>query len=250
MTGNPQPEVDLQAWVWQWLQKRRRARRGAGPVLPAGLKMWLNAAVLDPLQTQEGVAVWPDLSDNDNVAEQASEFIRPTLETVSFEGMTFPVVRFNSTDQGMTTPLVIPTDGAFSIFILWRPAAGPAITAAVSSGSRDWTMGTYNGDMICYFGGWTAGATITAGDFLLLEVRLTVGQDYSWAFLNGIKTAETGPEAPTLSPLQITLGASGSNGYPACCDLAEVMVWDRLLSDEEAIEVRAYFQGRYNYLKE
>jgi hypothetical protein len=40
------------------------------------------------------------------------------------------------------------------------------------------------------------------------------------------------------------------NAYPACCDLAELMVWDRVLTDEEAIEVRAYFQGRYNYLKE
>ena len=246
-------QFDWQAWLWMHLQRRRRARRTGGlppvPALPTGLKLWLNAEVTEALMTQE-VGLWPDLSGNGNDAEQTNEFLQPTLQTTSFEGKTFPVVRFNATSNGMTTPLVIPTDGAFSIFALWCPAAGPSVTAVVSSATRDWTMGTYNGDMICYFGGWTAGATIPAGDFMLLEVRLTAGQDYGWAFLNGIKTAETGPGASTLSPLQITLGASGMNAYPACCDLAELMVWDRVLTDEEAAEVRAYFQGRYNYLKE
>ena len=248
----PMNPSDWQTWLWLHLQHRRRARRAgqpSGPALPAGLKLWLNAEATEALMTQE-VGVWPDLSGNGNEAEQTNEFLQPTLQTVSFEGKTFPVLRFDLADDGMTTPLTIPVDGSFSIYALWRPTDASQVSAVLSSATEDWTMGTYGGGMICYFGGWSAGGVVPAGDFLLFEVRLTAGQETTWAYLNGVQTEVVGPPAACLSPRQLTLGASGFKTYPGGCDVAEIMVWDRLLAEEEATEVRAYFQARYNYLKE
>ncbi|MDB6058061.1 MAG: hypothetical protein JWO95_1905, partial [Verrucomicrobiales bacterium] len=68
-------------------------------------------------------------------------------------------------------------------------------------------------------------------------------------YLNGIPAAIV-PNGGSSPPQQVTLGTSGFNGYPADCDCAEILIYDRFLSDEEAAGVRAYFQQQYNYLKQ
>jgi hypothetical protein len=189
------------------------------------------------------------LSGNGNDALQETVSFQPTFEEVTFAGKTFKVARFDTVDDGMVTPLVITAATPFSIFLMWRPADLDMTTSLVSSGSLNWMMGTFGGGMLCYFSNWTAGAAVNTDDFYLFEVRITPGQPLTWAYLNGVQTElqpyNTGSDAPE----QVMLGATGANGYPGGCDAAEIMIYDRLLSDEEASGVRNYFQAEYNFLK-
>ena len=105
--------------------------------------------------------------------------------------------------------------------------------------------------MLCYFNNWS-GATvpgiINTDDFFLFEVRITPGVDPTGIYINGVQTYVF-PGGGSDAPNQITLGASGMNPYPGGCDAAEIIVFERMLSDGEANGVRAYFQEQYNYLK-
>jgi hypothetical protein len=193
----------------------------------------------------DSIASWPDITGNGNDAFQEAQAQQPTYQTVDFAGKTFAVVRFDNVDDGMSTPLVI--NGAFSIFTLWRPS-DLSQSAVISSGALDWSMGTYAGGMLCYFTNWTAGGAVNTSDFFLFEARITPGEQPHAIYLNGAQ-AVIQPNGGSAAPGQITLGASGFNSYPAACDCAEVIVYDRFLSDDEAAGVRAYFQEQYNYLK-
>jgi hypothetical protein len=241
-------------WAMQRQRKRRRARieRVVVPppddIDPADYRMRLRANSIE-LNVGESIASWADLSGNGSDAAQATVAFRPTLQEVTFGGKTFRVARFDTVDDGMDTPLVIAESSPFSIFVLWRPADVDSISAIVSSASENWTMGTYGGGMICYFGNWTAGGVVNTSDFYLFEVRITPGQDPTWAYLNGVQTEPVGPGPGSTPPGQVALGSAGTVGYPGGCDAAEILIYDRLLSDAEADSVRAYFQTQYNYLQ-
>ncbi|MDB6059175.1 MAG: hypothetical protein JWO95_3019 [Verrucomicrobiales bacterium] len=247
--------VSVSAAAWVAMQRNRRRRRnaaasGAGSAaeMPGDFVAQYRAAML-ALSVGDPVDVWPDMSGNVYDAWQDTVSCQPTLQSVAFAGKTFPVVRFDTVDDGMATPLVIPAEAPFSIFVVWRPSVIVGSTnAIISSGSVDWSMGTFSGGMLCYFSNWTSGGAVNTSDFFLFEVRISSADQLCAVFLNGV---QCGAEAePGLSgPEQVTFGTSGSNGYPAACDCAEIIIYDRFLSEEEAEDVRAYFQDQYNYLK-
>ncbi|MDB6056456.1 MAG: hypothetical protein JWO95_300 [Verrucomicrobiales bacterium] len=237
---------------WFALQQQRRRRRNrlnTGnsilPNVPADCVLRLSAG---DLGASEGDTVpwWPDSSGNGSDAWQDAEANQPTFYVVDFAGKTFPILQFDADDDGMATPVVIT--GAFSIFTLWRPN-NLSQTAIISSGSLDWSMGTNGGGMLCYFTDWSAGGTVNTNDFFLFEARIIPGEQPTAIYLNGTQAALV-HDGGSSAPQQVTLGTSGLNGYPADCDCAEILIYDRFLSDEEAAGVRAYFQQQYNYLKQ
>jgi hypothetical protein len=249
------PPVSADAAAWFVMQRNRRRRRhavtsGAGSAaeMPGDYVAQFRAAMV-PLSVGDPVDVWPDMSGNVYDAWQDTVSSQPTLQSVSFAGKTFQVVRFDTVDDGMATPLVIPFDAPFSIFVLWRPSVVVGSTnAIISSGSLDWSMGTFSGGMLCYFTNWTSGGAVNTTDFFLLEARFIPDVGPYKVFLNGVDCG-IDPSEGSSGPEQVTFGASGSNGYPGACDCAEVIIYDRFLSEEEADDVRAYFQDQYNYLK-
>lgn len=200
----------------------------------------LGLAVGDP------VSVWTDESGNGNDATQDTVSMQPTMDVASWGGNSFPVVRFDTVDDGMETPLLLYASIPFSIFALWRPTDFDVFCGAlVSSGSRDWTVGSLNGAFLCYLEDWSAYAPIAAGVFYLVEVRVDPGANTLAICLNGISAVNGGG---CVGPDDVKLGASGSNGYPGNCECAEILVYDRFLSEPEAQAVRDYFQAQYNYL--
>lgn len=234
----------------QQQRRRRHKNLAAGGTVVANVPddcvLRLQMSSLEELGDDDTISFWPDSSGNGNDASQNNVSQQPTYQTVVFAGKTFPVARFDSDDDGMETPLFV--DGAFSIFALWRLAdAGVFSGALVSSASRDWSIGNLNGQMLCYFDGWSATAPVTGDAFYLVEARVVPGSSPVNIFLNGVQVGIAG--GGSSAPDQVMLGASGSNGYPGNCDCAELIVFDRFLSDDEAGGVRAYFQQQYNYLQ-
>jgi hypothetical protein len=240
---------------WFAMEQQRRRRRGSsgGDVsvpMPEDFVMRLKANSLAGIAIGDPVSSWPDLSGNGNDATQSTVSMQPTMDVASWGGNSFRVVRFDTVDDGMETPLVLPAGDPFSIFALWRPNDLDAFcTAIVAYGSLDWSMGTYapSSAMLCYFTSWTSGAAVNTADFYLFEVRIVPGVPPYEIFLNGVQCGvETVPGSS--GPEQVMLGASGSNAYPGACECAEILIYDRFLSDTEAQAVRDYFQAQYNYL--
>jgi len=248
--GSP---VSANAARWFALQQQRRRRRnssGSGSdfvvTMPEDYVMRLRADTLG-LTVGDPVSFWTDLSGNGNDATQDTVSMQPTMDVASWGGNSFNVVRFDTVDDGMETPLFLAASNPFSIFALWRPTDFDVFCGAlVSSSSRDWTVGNLNGGMLCFFENWSAYATVAAGVFYLVEVRVDPGAGTLAIFLNGNAVGIEG--GGCVGPDQVMLGASGANGYPGNCECAEVLTYGRFLSDTEAQAVRDYFQAQYNYL--
>ena len=246
--------ASARGWWALWAQRRRRARAMSmwkgDAFVPPDCKLWLQAQSLG-LNLGDPIAVWGDSSGNENDASQVTVSSQPTFQRVTFAGKTFAVTRFDTVDDGMVTPLVISDPSPYSIFTLWKPADLGVTSSLISSGILNWMVGSYGGELLCYFCDWTMMVPVSGSDFLLVEVRLTPGQDSTYAFINGVQTTVWANRAGvgTAAPEQVMLGASGENGYPGGCDTPEIIIYDRLLSEEEAWGVRRYFQAKYNFLK-
>ena len=240
---------------WALLAQRRRRARAMSEwmgeaIVPPDCKLWLKAQTLG-LNLGDSIAVWGDVSGNGNDASQVTVSSQPTFQRVAFGGKTFAVARFDTVDDGMVTPLVISDPSPFSIFTLWRAADFGVTTSLISSGTLNWMVGSYEGKLLFYFSDWTTMVPLSGRDFFLLEVRLMPGQDSTYAFINGVQTAVWAGRAGagTAAPEQVMLGADGENRYPGGCDTPEIIIYDRLLSEDEAWGVRRYFQAKYNFLK-
>ncbi len=241
--------VSLRGW-WAEREQRRRRERLDSSTNTAPPVLWLKGSDIVG-SPGDSIAFWADASSYSNNAAQDTVSMQPTLQSVTFAGKTFKVARFDTVDDGMITQAIINDPTPYSIFVIWRPADLWTTSAIISSGDEDWLMGTDGGRMLCYFTNWS-GATvpdaINTDDFYLFEVRITPGEDPTGIYINGVQTYVF-PGGGSDAPNQVMLGSSGSNPYPGGCDAAEIMIYDRQLPDDEAADVRAYFQAKYNYLK-
>lgn len=255
------PKMSIPAFWALKQQARRRRRRDTLYDIPQSSSPWNGAAFVPPdcklwLQSEavqfglgDSISIWGDVSGCFNNATQDTVSSQPTFQEVTFAGKTFKVVRFDTVDDGMVTPAVLPLDQPFSIFAVWRPSDLLTTCSIISSATENWMMGASQGGMICFFDDWTAGAAVNTDDFFLVEVRITPGQSMTWAYLNGEQTTPYGPGAGTTPPGQVALGGAGATQYPGGCDTPEIICYDRLLSDDEAWGVRRYLQDKYNFLK-
>ena len=252
MKQNPMidlPPVSANAAAWFALRKQRRRRRNysvATTPMPEDYVMRLRADSLG-LALGDPISSWPDLSGNGNDATQSTVSMQPTMDAASWGGNSFPVVRFDTVDDGMETPLVLDAGNPFSIFALWRPADFDVFCGALlASGTRDWTIGNLNGAFLCFFEDWNAYQPIAADAFYLVEVRIDPRTNSIAIYLNGDSVGlESGG---CVGPDQVMLGASGVNNYPGNCECPEILIYNRFLSETEAQAVRDYFQAQYNYM--
>ncbi|MGZ5544399.1 MAG: hypothetical protein ACXWIU_06965, partial [Limisphaerales bacterium] len=250
MTETAPVSANAATWFAMRQQRRRRRNSAGGDVsvpMPEDFVMRLKANSLSGIAIGDPVSSWPDMSGNGYDATQSTVSMQPTMDVASWGGNSFRVVRFDTVDDGMETSLVLDAGSPFSIFALWRPTDFDVFCGAlVASASRDWTVGNLNGAMLCYFEDWSGYAPVAAGAFYLIEVRVDPGASVLAIYLNGNGVGIEGGGCG--GPDQVALGASGSNGYPGNCECAEVLIYDRFLSETEAQAVRDYFQAQYNYL--
>src|SRR5262245_56511912 len=94
-------------------------RSAAAPVLPdmVGLALWLKADAITGLVDNDPVASWVDSSGSSNTATQGTAAARPLYKTGILNGK--PVVRFDATDDGMTTTNNVFNTAPWSIFVVY-----------------------------------------------------------------------------------------------------------------------------------
>ncbi|HWB05193.1 MAG TPA: PEP-CTERM sorting domain-containing protein [Verrucomicrobiales bacterium] len=242
------------------------ARAQAPNALP-GLRLWLdaqdNATVV---QAAGRVVQWNDKSGNGFHATQDDTLRQPSLAGaainghagVHFDGAAI----FGSTDPnddglfltGDPAHAAIPTltvGRAYSIFMVsqyWGAIQGRTLQGLGSN----WLMGnwnTYNGH---YANGWvggdpTNGPNVAGTNNPVSSYGSGSLSDTSF-FVNG---RSIGRGAFTGSPGTLALGTplqlSGPNGYPepSQADIGEVLVYNRLLGDNEARTINSYLANRW-----
>jgi PKD repeat protein len=205
-----------------------------GPPSVPGLVLWLSADALPGLADGDPVSSWPDLSGAGSDATQPDAARRPTYRTGQVQGL--PAVVFDATDDGMATSVDLGRE--VTVFLVYASRA--AASGHVMNGGHRLFMGPYVGRYRNYTGAYATGPAVTAGRWLLQTLRQSTS--LAELFVDGVFQAST---TATADPTSLLLAAQGTYGRPLDGSLAEVVVYDRTLSDAERQSVESWLRAKY-----
>ncbi len=219
---------------------------------PSGLKLWLRA---DAGVTSSGglVSAWADQSGNGNDASQGTATYQPTVVSNSLNGL--PVIHFD----GNYNMMVLPTStdlgiqsSPYEFFIVARPTADATyghVYFLLSGGSYEQfeyhLVSTGNarfipnsGNYLDKSGDYTDGAAhIFAGRASSTGGSVRVDGVDGAVFTSDLTSSDTG---------NLCLGARQFSTFFFNGDIAEVIVYNRVLSPSERTQVEQYLATRYN----
>lgn len=208
---------------------------GAGePGSIPGLSLWLRADGLTGSADGEPLAVWPDASGACHHATQATASKRPTFRAAQVAGL--PAVSFDGSDDGMVTP-VDPTKATTIVAVY---ASSNGMTGHVLNGGFSFFMGPYVGQYRAYTGQFLNGPSVTPGRWVVQAFRQTAASAELW--IDGAQVAQS---SRTVNPGPLLLARQGTYGKTLDGSLAELLVYDRTLSDAELADVHAWLEERY-----
>jgi hypothetical protein len=208
-----------------------------GPIteIPSqGIKLWLRADS-GVISDQGTITSWYDLSGNGNNANGTGASI------VDNELNGQPMVRFNGNQFYSVAPFKVVNP--YTIFAVTRQD-GVQKARLVSSVDTNWLLGYWMGyENQFYAEGWVNQPAIPATDLPTLYAASGSGT-LSTLFMNGVKQAENGNGV--AAPGILTLGGSGIYGEYSDGKIAEIIVYDSVLSDLQRQEVVNYLTTRYD----
>lgn len=221
----------------------------ATPKDVAGLMLWLDAADLSSLDADTDIATWRDRSGNGHDVSQSASARRPVSVNNARAGRS--VVRFDGQDDY----LEVANDGSFdstdlTVLIVvsprWttHPNNNPS-PFAIRTASATTRVSLHLDGNKADMHSWTSEGlswavyTFASDDFYLLEF-IWSGNTESH-YVNGafINTDSRGlPASQVNHPVRIGAAEAGVEHWPG--DIAEVLVYDRALSNGERVEVENY----------
>ncbi len=217
-----------------------------------GLLLWLDATdpatlfqdidMTTPAGDGDPVALWLDKSGNGFHATQADDFLRPTWESDVMNGQA--AVRFDGLDgDGMAINEDLFLVRPYTVFIVneyWGDVRGRTLQGLDSN----WLHGLWSGRISSYAGGFIGPNATAEVDTPYVE-DTTGSFDGSSMFANGLDMT-TNP-TPLGEPGRLGFGSVGQ--FPAevsDADVSEVVIYDRVLSDDELNAVRQHLYTKYD----
>lgn len=213
----------------------------------SGMRLWLRAD-----RGTGGVgklAKWRDQSGLGNDAFQTNVLLQPEIIANQLNGR--PVVRFDGTDDSLELPNVLNGATKGEIFAIVKVG-----TLAANTYSSLWQFGTgtgsgyYNTDRYDDFGTsnttlFSGEGTVAMGQYHFYNVSATSG-----AWIDRYNAHErTRRNEPTISfRANPRLGGNHGTNYPLKGDIAEIIVYDRVLSVSEREAVMYELSRRYEVL--
>jgi alpha-tubulin suppressor-like RCC1 family protein len=218
--------------------KRLTLHASTADIPTTGLKLWLNAQAGATVATNGLVSVWADQSAARNTAGEQSGYLLPTYVGNAIAAK--PAIKFPSATARLGGGILVP-GAECSIFVVASPTGtgdGPIISRQSS-----YSLGTgTGGNFATLYGNGTAwndpqphAAQLPAGQFNILE---SVNNGTDSAYLNGLLVESR------VSPM----GAATAGyilGGNWIGDVAEIVVYDRALSNAERVTVESYLNRRY-----
>jgi microcystin-dependent protein len=226
-----------------------------GASLPLGdLALWLKADTgVVRKGTNGSVGGWYDQSGNHNDAIQGNSIQQPGYVTNAINGL--PVVRFNATNQdGFGLPQILSGTTNSEAFVVTKVSV-----ALPGSWRALWKFG-YSGVGYPNPDGTIADSFASTSvnnlgqpaqpldQYHVYEVASS--QSGLWeAWINGqlqfLTTNNSYYATPAYGP---TLGFDDQRGNYFDGDMAEVLVFNRTLTDSERLTVNVYLNGKYGYI--
>jgi putative heme-binding domain-containing protein len=243
-----------------------------------GLELWLDASRIDAaaqankekLAANGKLGVWRDGSGNGRHLRQAVEAAQPTVVKVGETA----IVRFDGEDDHLRFTGSKDELKAFTVFIVVAPRANPGdfrgFFALNAPNGRDYETGltidmgpggTPRFTQLNVEGRGFGGAQNLLkpggpfGQLYQLEVR---GEEKAVKlFVDGAASGERSWAVAALSAAEITVGARFYTNGPgqhivrgfARCDIAEILLFNRTLTDDESKKVRTYLATKHAALK-
>ena len=235
------------------------ATAGSAPIVPStdGLITWLRADTGVALDGSGNVSTWADLSGTGHHATQSTAAARPHLNANALNGA--PGLAFDGTASFLSIPSALGAfGGGVTMMVVAKPTAVVNYARILDFGNgqgvnnlilcRKGTTNTVNWIAIAPAGSVTLDGT----DLLTLsQYKLFAGaQNATTAqlFVNGTLTASGLGMAPAAVPLSSNLiGKSNWAGDPFFQgEIAEILVYDRVLSPTERRAIEIYVNQRYH----
>ncbi|NBO98578.1 MAG: hypothetical protein EBU90_00355 [Proteobacteria bacterium] len=215
---------------------------------------------IDPATNGENVAYWADKSGKNNNAVQSNGSFRPTLSTNSINGKY--TVRFDGASQYLTDT-VIGVDGSHTVFIVANrrgSASGDGYEPPLSYGGISVDDGfpfcfKSNGTFATYpmwykfaQSGQIDGVSSYSNDTTYIVSLPINTQTLTWPFVvNGISLGTADATSYTSNGNnQIVIGAQPTPNRYFNGDVAEVLIYNRVLTNTERYDVETYLNEKYN----
>jgi hypothetical protein len=225
---------------------------------PNDPKLWLKADSLN-LSNNDPISTWDDLSGNNNDAIQSNVSYKPLFKTNQVNGKS--VVQFDGANDSLAGgALGVSGSGASSVFFVgksltWYEDGVKFFSFGSSSGAGGTTRilyyrnGPFDG-VIGYTDGYSVmrNTGFDYSNFGIFSVTNNSGDRYRDPILryNGtigsFYTCDSCNAVPNLTDEIYTIGGTLS----ANSQMAEIIVYNRALSDNERESVEKYLDGKYS----
>lgn len=221
-----------EAFNWSGLSNLATANAGALPA--GGLKLWLKADAGVTLSAGISLASWQDQSGNANHAVQSTAASQPTVVPGEANGL--PVIRFDGSNDFVTFPRITTMRTVF-----W-------VVKEISGAPNGYRYLLGDGSVYDF----CSDGTKKIWDVSYASANIKTGETR----INGALVNGTSTDRPTtLSLISLTTTGNVSadsfsrdraNGRYWMGDLAELIVYERPLSDAERVTVEGYLTTKYN----
>lgn len=219
---------------------------GFDPGEVTGVVLWLAADAITGLADGDPVSAWEDLSAEGNDAGQATSGNRPTYQTAEVNGL--PVVRFDGSNDYMDCLTLTGSPAAVTMIAVVKPTGSGyrTIVGAHTDGGLQWRIDsstnyqTLNKQFTAAVGTST-GAVGSA--FHVVSASFAAGASYAFE-LDGVASG-SGSHAQTLTSGRTFRIGSRNAAEFLSGDLAELIVYDSVLSGPDLDSVTAYLQAKY-----
>lgn len=210
----------------------------------SGCELWLKADAISGLSNGDLVSVWVDSSGNGNQASQIGTS-RPTYQTSVLNG--YPVVRFDGNDS--FTDIFTITNQNMTIFAVFAhdhngssQPSGPLWQTELNSNSGFFPRWTNNNQYL-WTGAWiNKTTTFTRNTWYSSMVLHGTGVSELWQ--NGTLNDSNLVNSVGLGGFRIGYRFNDNAYYRG--DLAELVFYNRALTDSERLEVEAYLNSKYS----
>jgi phage gp36-like protein len=206
------------------------------PLTTSGLQIWLRADAGVTIDKAGAVERWEDLSGHGNHFLQSTSFQQPLLQAAGLGNQA--AVRFDGVDDGLWGVETMNIGRPSTVFVVYKQLSEGGYVLQNSTGSQWWVRSDG-----FYSDGWVRNASPAYNqEVVAVMTNSTTG---TTVHVNGSNWTQ---DATLTTPVPGRLALGGGNGRnydPFNCFVAEVIVYDRALSDAERQEVEAYLAGRY-----
>lgn len=207
-----------------------------------GLVLWLDASKINNLADGDAVTTWSDLSGKGNDLTQATAAQKPVFKVAIRNGK--PVVRFDGVDDRLSAAITAIAQ-PLTVFIVCTPgssAAGRGIYGGQGNVNTGMTMAVTTGLISILSATTLEGDVDRSGAWAVFEaVYNTTG---SLLIVNGNQDA-AGNVGINGTGDNIRVGSRGGEDLFLSGDVAEFIVYDRLVSIAQRRQLRLYLAKKY-----